>query len=238
MTRVADQLDGIYVINLPERLDRREQTLVELESVDLLGDGSKVQFFPAVKPQDAGPFESLGAHGCFLSHVQVMAQALADGHERVLILEDDVEFTAQWTEYDAQIAQKLAAKDWGALYLGYLDKSAAESDFSWVPPHAELQGTHCIAWSRKSLEVAVPYLQAMYTRPAGDPEGGPMPIDGAFNWLRRQHPEQLSLMALPPLATQRSSRSDITPSALDSFAISRIPLDLYRWAKRTLGAKG
>jgi glycosyl transferase, family 25 len=36
-----------------------------------------------------------------------------------------------------------------------------------------------------------------------------MHVDGAYSWFRRQHPEVITLLAMPELGHQRSSRTDI-----------------------------
>jgi glycosyl transferase family 25 len=42
-----------------------------------------------------------------------------------------------------------------------------------------------------------------------------MSIDGAMSFFRARHPEILTLVAAPSLASQRPSRSDLTPRWFD-----------------------
>ena len=57
----------------------------------------------------------------------------------------------------------------------------------------------------------VQYLEAVLTRPAGHPEGGPMHYDGAINMFRERTATP-TLFATPSLGWKRSSRSDIAPN--------------------------
>ena len=59
-----------FVINLPYRTDRRSEMQRELSRI-----GWNAQFFPAIRPASAGSFSSIGAHGCFLSHLAVLKAA-------------------------------------------------------------------------------------------------------------------------------------------------------------------
>ncbi len=49
----------------------------------------------------------------------------------------------------------------------------------------------------------------LLTRKAGDPDGGPMHIDGAYSVYRKINPSVITLYAAPALGYQRSSRTDI-----------------------------
>ena len=67
-----ETFDSIVVINLPERVDRRRETEAELERVGI----KHARFFAAKRPADRGPFRTIGEHGCSLSHVAVLKEAL------------------------------------------------------------------------------------------------------------------------------------------------------------------
>jgi len=47
-------LRSIYVLNLPERLDRRREIQAQLELVGLSLDMPFVRLFPAMRPEDKG----------------------------------------------------------------------------------------------------------------------------------------------------------------------------------------
>lgn len=86
-------LDLIYVINLPYRADRRSEMAHQLVRVGLSFDDPQVVLFPAVRPTEPGALPSIGARGCFLSHLGVLRDALKKGARQILVLEDDANFT-------------------------------------------------------------------------------------------------------------------------------------------------
>lgn len=57
-----------------------------------------IQWVAACRPHDAGGFPSIGSRGCFLSHLAVLEDASAKGFERILIVEDDVDFLKDFPE--------------------------------------------------------------------------------------------------------------------------------------------
>lgn len=74
----------------------------------------------------------------------------------------------------------------------------------------ELIGTtHFVTFQGEAIPAAVHYLEQILARPAGDPEGGPMHVDGAYNWFRRANPQFKTVLAVPELGFQRASRTDI-----------------------------
>ena len=107
MSELTRCFDQIFVINLPSRRDRYEEMCEQLRRVGLGWDSPKVTHFPAFRPADDGGFRSIGAHGCFRSHLGVIEQAIADGLDSILILEDDCnlsdEFNARMRAVNAAL---------------------------------------------------------------------------------------------------------------------------------------
>ena len=75
------------------------------------------------------------------------------------------------------------------------------------------------------LDPLIAYLEAVLTRPAGHPDGGPMHVDGALTMFRERHPGPLTLVARSNLGWQRSSSSDISTRRFDQIPVLR---DLLR----------
>ena len=67
----------------------------------------------------------------------------------------------------------------------------------------------CAEGEHAALLEAAAYLGAMLERKPGDPLGGPMHVDGAYNWFRRAHAHHIAVAAVPELGYQRASRTDI-----------------------------
>ena len=105
---------SVYVINLERREDRRREMKDELTRV-----GWDATFFPAIEPASSAGFASIGAHGCFLSHLSVLKIARDAAVERLVILEDDVNFVRNFGERWQRMETELAALDWSICYPGH-----------------------------------------------------------------------------------------------------------------------
>src|SRR5262249_35421747 len=105
---------AVFIINLEHRTDRRAAMQRELSRVDWPGE-----FFPAIRTPSAGGFPSVGARGCFLSHLEVLRKARALGVRRLVILEDDLNFApdlaARWTS----AISELEGLKWSIFYPGH-----------------------------------------------------------------------------------------------------------------------
>lgn len=216
-TSLWNAFDRIYVINLVSRVDRRQEMDDQLRQVGLALDARRVRLFPAVRPADAGPFPSVGARGCFMSHLGVLREAQSRSEQAILVLEDDVNFAQGFGRLARQVAHQLAASDWSIFYGGHRGlQSSDAAPCEAVPASTAVETTHCIGFRGKSLMMQLAdYLERQLTRRPGDPAGGPMHVDGSYSWFRRERPELVTLAASPPIAYQRSSRSDIYAGSLD-----------------------
>jgi glycosyl transferase, family 25 len=222
VTGTADLIRSTFgtvrIINLPSRADRRRDTDRELARIGLAADGRDIAYVAAERPSDAGGFETAGARGCFLSHLGVLRQMLAEGAAGVLILEDDVTFAKDLRDRLGGMLAGLDAISWSIFYGGH--EALATEDLERfgplriIPPERGVQTTHCIAVRRDAAARLVPYFSAMLERPQGSPDGGPMHVDGAYGWFRAAHPEFRTLAACPPIARQRPSRTDVHALAL------------------------
>ncbi|MBD2091647.1 glycosyltransferase family 25 protein [Microcoleus sp. FACHB-1515] len=182
-----------------------EQELKMLGSVE----PSRVVFFPAIKPADQGDFPSLGARGCFLSHLAVLKEAKRENLNNVLILEDDLLFTRFLIKQQAQIVNELESLNWDIVYPGHGENLAPSTKGIFQQYSQPLVLAHFIAFNRNTIAQLVDFLEAVLSRPPGHPQGGPMHVDGAYTTFRMLHPELTTLIANPSLGLQRSSPSSI-----------------------------
>jgi hypothetical protein len=112
--------DRVVVINLDRRTDRWARVSEALSGVAWpfrepvrfsASDGRAGALPPAWR--QAGP----GAYGCMLSHRRVLASAIADGVEKLLVLEDDVCFVAGFAENVRTFLANVPA-EWDGLMFG------------------------------------------------------------------------------------------------------------------------
>lgn len=191
---MLDAYDQIRIINLNSRADRRTEMISELQRLGLEHD-PRVQFFDAIVPEGPGKWRTVGEHGCYMSHLSLLRSAEAAG-ENILLLEDDCDFT------DAASTSK-----WGLgseiFYGGF-----RTTDYSRLQT-GDIEGAHCMGFHRDILTRLVAFLEKSAESPL------PIPVDGAYVEFRRANPELLTEFAIPQVAVQRQSRSDITPGKFD-----------------------
>lgn len=129
--RFWSMVDGVLVVNLDKRPDRWEK--VKTFTAGLIPEG-KLQRWPAVFGADLPGFGAppwfrgrkrdatwAGRAGCALSHRRAIAQARDRGWRNLLILEDDIEPTAQAAQVLSSLPDALAATEWQVCYLGFTD---------------------------------------------------------------------------------------------------------------------
>jgi glycosyl transferase family 25 len=204
--------DAIYIINLPERTDRKAEMIEQFEHAGISGQSQRLVFFDAFRPQDKGEFPTIGTRGCFLSHLGVLKAALAAGHASILVLEDDLNFVDDFQAAFRARLPALQASPWDFAYLGWLRVTPSLPSTEGVvvvPPESAVLGLHMVAIKSTVMSELIAYLEAMLERPAGDPGGGPMHVDGAYGWYRHAHSHRRTVALQPPLGYQRASRTDI-----------------------------
>lgn len=208
---VLSYFDRIFIINLRSRADRRRQIERQLRRIGLSLQSSPVELFAAIRPEAKGDFESIGARGCFLSHLEVLRLARSRQYARILILEDDVNFTPRFEEQIEECVTALQAEPWDVFYGGYRLHQPLQltRPLSRLAPEQEALLTHFIGLNDRAVAAASEFLSTLLTRRSNDPRGGPMHVDGAYSWMRRAHPELICRLAVPQLGYQRRSRTDI-----------------------------
>lgn len=237
---LLELFDRTSVINLPERRDRRRQTERELaRHFPAATIAARVQFYDAIRPDDGGPIGNRGSYGCFLSVVDILETAAADGLSSVLVMQDDVQFLPAYRRHAAWLVEELAQGDWDLAQLGYIDKHGATQQHLPSAPvlcdfDEQVIGAHCIGFQSRVFEPMLDHLRTVMAGEPGDRVLGPMPVDGAFNTFKWCHPEIRRLLPVPNLVGQRSSRSDIRPKRHDQVGLLRPLLDVGRAAAERL----
>ena len=213
--------DKVFIVNLPERSDRRKEIGAELDRIGA-SNNAKVEIFPAVKPSDAGGFPSIGARGCFMSHLAILRRARDSGMQRILIVEDDLMFSNYLRKHQGEVACHVEGDDYDIVYLGHLIDGKNTGAVQFQKYDKPLMQSHFIAFKGKVIASLVDAFEAMLERPPGHPDGGPMHVDGAYSTFRMQNPDCVTQIAVPSLGFQRPSPSDIAG---------------FRWFDKIVGLK-
>lgn len=235
MQKLTNYFDAVYYINLPHRTDRREEVEGELRRAEM-----SAWRFEAVRPDGPGGFSTIGARGCFMSHLGALEAALKVRAKRVLILEDDVAFLPVMVREQSKILKILEGTDWAIAYLGHGKPAFGRAGTGYcrqdgqpwsldraAEPFAGF--THCLAVNGSAIEPLVEHLQAILAREPGHPDGGPMHVDGAYAHFQAAHPEFTTLIATPEIAEQRASHTDVhAPKLIDRVPILSHSLLLMR----------
>jgi glycosyl transferase, family 25 len=223
-----DDFACIRIINLAHRGDRRVEMADQLARVGLAYDSPNVSLFRAVRPVDPGGFESTGARGCFLSHLEILRQA--QGTRNILIFEDDLNF-ARNIGATLRPALHSLPPSWGIFYGGCVSNAVSSGDpLREVHASTPLGTSYFVGFNGQVIDRLVPYLEAILTRPSGDPEGGPMHVDGAYSRFRADNPDVRTFVAVPELGYQRPSRTDI--HALKWFDRAPLVRELVQFIRR------
>lgn len=232
MKTLVDLFGCIFVINLPERKDRRAAISRELARAASPLQSGRVEIFPAIRPREPGGFPSPGVRGCFLSHLEVLLEARRRNAPSVLILEDDLAISPDLNGSLESLSAELQKQPWGLLYLGHVEKVGRKVPVRLLSFTGPLMTAHFYAVNGPVLDRLIEYLQQVLLRPPGDPEGGPMHFDGALSMFREANPDVLTLIAEPNLGWQRASRSDLhstwlqrTPPFREAYSLARFLRD-------------
>ena len=228
--------DSIRIISLPDRLDRRAEIGKEMARVGLAVDVGPVRMFDAIRPAEAAGFPSVGARGCYLSHLQVLREALETGTKHLMVFEDDALFTREIKNAEALLGLCMS-DDWDFLYPGHLMLPAIPGPLHWIPKDDWLMCTHAYAVNRRVLKPLVAYLENALTRPVGHPDGGPMHLDAAYNYFMRDTPGVLTYRSSRSLVIQRSSHSDVAPPKAVHRLVPPGALRVARKAKNWVRSK-
>lgn len=196
---VNDVFDAVYCINLDRRHDRWEQCQQAFYRV-----GAHVERQAAVDGNPGIKTSLASGHvGCVLSHLSLYRRAIEANHNRILVLEDDVEFVDHFDVTFPWFWRQLP-DDWEVAYLGWsmsrkhLHSTKRTSDN--VIRIRKAWQTHAVALTRGSMQELVKKLPKAR-----------QPIDHYFQdmtgrWIN----PRIAYAFAPRLIYQRRDVSDIT----------------------------
>ncbi len=210
---LIDYFDRLYIIHLPERVDRYQALSSELASISIDIQDPKVHFPEPLYPQHSHGFPSIGVYCNFMRHLAILKESLQDGLERVWILEDDAIFRHQLRREDEQekLVMQLQQNDWDVCYLGHKIKRRELRSYplGLVQYQGDFQWAHCYCVHARILPKLVQYFEETLVNSPGHYRGGRLYIDGAFNLFRRFYPEVICRVSNPNLSSQKGSCSNL-----------------------------
>ncbi|WP_456840303.1 glycosyltransferase family 25 protein [Bradyrhizobium sp. USDA 4486] len=235
---LLDTFSAIRIINLKSRDDRRREVTAEFARLGLAIDGEKIGFHDASRFSDANPFPSIGAKGCYDSHLKILEEALDRKIDNILILEDDCDFVGNIEELLPRAAAALRREHWDLFFGGHEDLACDETSpdpIQKIEQGTWIRGTHFVAFRARAIQALVPFLHDEIELLARDPVGGSRGIDAAYTHFGRKVPGYSFFIAWPKLGYQRPSRTDISaPSALDRVPFFNLITAPARRIKRFL----
>lgn len=198
----------IYVINLASRPDRLAEIRDQFSAVGLSVGRGCVRRVEAARPAEPGPWPSIGARGCFMSHLGVLRDATERGLDRIAIVEDDLDWSRAFMGMGRAEIEALGEGDWQFLHGG-LEPGQGPVRPEPLAPERPVLLSHFIALRGEAVARAASYLREMAARPPGSPEGGPMHVDGAYSWFRSDNRDLPAAICVPALGHQRPSATDV-----------------------------
>lgn len=236
MNHPFQAFDEIRIINLVDRKDRRREITEQMDKIG--GLTSNISFFDAQRPPSQGEFPSLGARGCFESHLSILREARDRNAETLVILEDDLDFTRDGRARIEPLIAELEGEDWSLFYGAHVMPIGGRRGLVRIAADEPVMTTSFVGFRGAAIPELVDFLEAMSKRPAGSPDWGPMHVDGAYTIFRQLNPQHRTFAAFPSLGRQRSSPSDVSQSQmiLDRWAGTRLITSQlrrgYNWVKR------
>jgi len=227
MPAFLETFDLVAIINIPDRKDRYRECLRELKMIDLEVTPGKVEFFPGKRVTTLEGFPTIGARGGFLAHLALIREAQRRGVKTLCVFEDDFEISRENAAPLMKTVEAARTLPWDFFYLGHR-LTPLHSPTGLSETKEPIITAHAFAIRSSIFEPLAEYLEGCIVRPPGDPVGGPQFIDGGLTMFRERNPQLITLVANPSRVTQRSSRSDISPSGFEHIPVVRQAAGLLR----------
>lgn len=157
MASLSDYFERIYVLNLPDRSDRRARIERHLEESGLLRSDqiTWARAIPGDLCRSPSYFQAgHAAWGCLQSHLRLVQDALIDGLTNYLVLEDDAVFHPRAPMMVERLMRELP-QDWGQLYLGgqHLLDPVPSSGGPFVVECRNVNRSHAYAVHRRAMVI-------------------------------------------------------------------------------------
>ena len=183
---MTNYVDNVYLINMDKDYHRLTKVTKETEKV-----GIKFERFPGVKvsdlsqnildkyiPEEIQKYGTNGMIGCGLSHLFIWQNAVKNNYRNILVLEDDVHFTDDFTQYLQNICEEIP-NDYDILYL-HGDNPQHDSRFKYIYKPTFPLLTHAMIISNQGLKKLLDIITE---------------IDDHIDWKIARNAKQLNIYA-------------------------------------------
>lgn len=216
----SDLLGPAYCISLAHQVERRAFCRRQFDS-----EGVEVQFVDGIVPQDKGRFPTLGALGCFLTHLKILESAVAEhggsGVRYITIFEDDVLLPRSFASIVSTVMRQLRGLEWHIVYWGTENNPPVtpvpgREPLATIAPEQTIIGKQAYTVRLDTVPALIEYLHL------GRQQPNPAYSDGMYHEFRMKNGLPAYTHTLKP-ARQASFASNITPGP-------------YGWVRRPLRA--
>ncbi len=210
---------------MESRTDRFTQAQQELASqlgVDINNPAEVTLIRPAIYTEACG-FINPAYRSCLDAHLQCLLDAKANGHEKILVLEDDFKFDETWFDTESEALTELESLDWQIVTLGYdlVAPSQIEGESSelqyWTRFDGKVLGSHAYMVTQAAYDLIIEHFERVANGEPGDHIVGKMGPDGALNTLTWIRNDAKRYLLKSNSVVQRPSASDCNPKLIHKW---------------------
>ena len=223
-TDVNKYFDYIYCLNLDSRKDRWNSVSKKFKKYGIRAnrfsavDGSSkecIAKYKSIVRNDKGKSKKLGykvirssgALGCILSYRKIIKHAKANGHKKILILEDDVIFSKNFNQEFCKVLD--LTRGWKLLYLG-----SSQHDWSGVKIGAKNVSNFYCAWHSQGT-FAIGIDSSIFKEILKATENTSIPIDSCLAAKIQKKYKNKCFVFYPNIVIADVSDSDIRGDVRD-----------------------
>lgn len=199
------------VVDLTQRADRLGATVTELRWV--AGRNTEIGYdVELVRPQrrsHTSGFVDSAARLRLDAHLEAARHGRDQEAQRLLVLEDGIEFDRRWHAVGRDVLAELDSLDWDIADLGHCGSGDVEPDPTlrstahWRRVTRCVPGGHAYLLHRHFLDSWIAHLESIVGTDPGDPRHGSMRLDGALDAITRLDPLTMRYLATPSLVGWR-----------------------------------
>ena len=202
-----DYFDKVFLVNLKKRKDRLQRFISRISSIgeSVGAKDSTITLFDAVEGAQIPTSErrgSPGVAGCRQSHINIIKKAKKNNYDKILILEDDVTFSSDFSIKFNELMRTLP-EDWDMLYFGG-NHQESPIKIKGICHKVKVYSTHAYAVKSTLYDHIITIL-----------EKHDCPVDVAYRHEIHELDKFKTYGAYPQIAGQEVGHSDILNRKVD-----------------------